>query len=1147
MTKKILKAAALGLALVLIVLAGAIVWLRTTSGADFIGRQAAGLLAASGLSLTVGSIDGPLPERLALRQVQLADDQGPLLKADLVEVKLKPWALWNRQVHVPLIKLENPELIRLPAGEGQDQPGGPVSLPVDIRLDELAVTGGLIRPEVLAGLGLPLAPPLALAVHGGASLEGRRGSIDLKLDIHSAGVAEIVDGLQLTLTGGGSLEDWQTRLETQIRPGEVVALPAEVAALLKPELNLAATLTGGLNQPFRAKIDRADTGQLALAGQVSFRPDEAAAAQSELEADLQVRLADLAALAPDLAGSLDLTVNARGRLNDVQGQVMLTSPRITAATGAMVGPLALETGWRFQQAGESPLVTVTGLVARLAGLNLAGQLNALLGPEPRLEGTLEADIADWAQLAALSGQPLSGEPVKLKINLAAPEGRQAAEVSLNVPYLRLAEGQSETLALRQTSLEFKAGDLFGRPDLDLQLALGPGLAGPLTWKSGAATVKGLGGQGQFTAEVAQAKMSGAIGGGAKDGLKLAGQYDLDDQPVIDLERLNLMLGPSGLNLREPLRLRPGPEWQISPLIVDFRPQGQLAAEVDLRPEALKIKASLKNLPYLFFKPLAGPDLPGGEIQSLTVALEQTADGPAGDLKLKTQAAPKELKKLRPILELNGHLSGGPTPALALEGTIAGGPGWKADGRFTARLPLTPGPAGGWPQPNLGGPLAGDLKFTGPLGPLWALLGQPDQTLSGLAQIQTRLSGSLNQPQTEGAVYLAGGRFEDRLLGLLIKDINLEAVSTPEWPLKALLAAKDNRGGGLALEAQVRDLANPVIKAKGRLSHFSPLNRDDLVIFISGDLGAEGPLSQLNLSSDLTIDRGEMDLKIISAAGSVSTLDLSQSGDKITSANGGLRLNLKVRLPGQFFIRGPGLESEWQGQLAIGGSSSRPSLVGQLSPVRGYFEFSAKQFQFSGGEIAFNGGVLPSLNLELTNSTPDLTAIIRAGGSAKKPTLTLESRPPLPEEEVLAHVLFGQNSSSISRFEALQLASALNDLRHFGAGGWSALGTVRSSLGLDVLRLGGSGGNNTRQVSSQSGSMARDMSGRQSGDAAGTQDEDIAVEAGKYLSDNVYMGVEHSGSGGAAVRLEVELTPSVSLEARSSAESSRVGLGWKKDY
>lgn len=954
---------------------------------------------------------------------------------------------------------------------------------------------------------------------------------------------------------------------------------ASLQKTLGPELKLTADLSGGQGGPLNLEIKEGRAGLLSLAGQAS-----ATLAETFEETLFDLKIAagaeDLSPLVPALSGPLNLKVDGRGRPAELSAAVDLSSPEIILGSGAVKnlsvamsalgglkadgegpgrpdfsgelklnaadspgGPLSFSSNWRVNDSGSGLLASLSDLAGDLAGLNLAGQLNVdLQGDRPGLDGALSAKIDAWEKMAALVGQPISGRPASFDLTLSAPGGRQAAVLSLQAPQINLGQGKDRLLSIQKASVDFKGDDLFGRPDLDLDLKLASGLAGPAAWQSGAIESRAQGGRGDFAVDLKGLRLAGA-GGGGRDGLKLNGLYDLTDPVTVTVNGLDLILAGGGLTVKEPVTVGLGDTLTISDFALNFRPGGRLAGKVDLTPGQMTIQAKGEKIPFKAVKPFVSADIPEGELQSLTVALNQGAEGLSGRFDLKTSAS---VQKFKPVLNINGELLGGARPALKIEGSINGGPGWKADGDFKAALPLTAGADGGAPQPDMNGPLSGEIKFTGPLAPLWALAGQPDRALSGLARLEAQIGGTLAKPAPRGVLYVAGGRYEDSVLGLLIADITLEARSTPEAPLAALLSAKDGKGGGLALEAKVASLTNPSLSAKGRMSRFSPTHRDDAVVYISGDFGAEGPFDRLSLTSDLTVDHGELDLKIAFAGGSVPTLPISNLGDKALESSRGMRTNLKINIPGRFFIRGSGLESEWRGNLTVSGSTGRPSLVGQIVPVRGYFTFAAKEFQFSGGDISFSGGTTPNLNLELTNNTPGLTAILRFGGTASKPSLTMESRPPYPEEEVLSHVLFGKSASTISRFEALQLASAINGLRDFGSDGFNALGTVRASLGLDVLRLGGANDDRERRASNMSGSMAQDMTGGGSS-ADGEQSDDITVEAGKYIADNVYVGVEHSGVGGPAVRLEVELRPSVSLEARTSTESSRIGLGWKKDY
>lgn len=259
---------------------------------------------------------------------------------------------------------------------------------------------------------------------------------------------------------------------------------------------------------------------------------------------------------------------------------------------------------------------------------------------------------------------------------------------------------------------------------------------------------------------------------------------------------------------------------------------------------------------------------------------------------------------------------------------------------------------------------------------------------------------------------------------------------------------------------------------------------------------------------------------------------------------GPELGIKIRIPRHLFVRGRGLESEWEGNLQISGRASAPSIIGTIKPVRGYFDFMSKIFKFEeGGEIHFRGGnkLDPTIDLTLSNQATEITAYIKIGGSASKPTINFESSPPLPKDEVLSHVLFDKDASKLSRFEALQLASSLSQLTggHFAP---DILTGVRKKTGLDMLSISNKSAETERTTSGQSGE----------GNLISKKPEDTklspALKAGKYINDSIYVGVEQGITPeSTAVRVEIELTPHIRLQGKTSATQSEVGIGWKMDY
>ena len=220
-----------------------------------------------------------------------------------------------------------------------------------------------------------------------------------------------------------------------------------------------------------------------------------------------------------------------------------------------------------------------------------------------------------------------------------------------------------------------------------------------------------------------------------------------------------------------------------------------------------------------------------------------------------------------------------------------------------------------------------------------------------------------------------------------------------------------------------------------------------------------------------------------------------------------------------FVRGRGLESEWGGKLQVTGTTAAPRLVGELEVRRGFLDFLDRRLQLRQGVISFGGATPPdpTIRIEATTSVTNLTVVVRIGGQALQPTLTLDSEPPLPQDEILARLLFQRETSQMTPAQAAQLALALNRLRGGGAG---LLGRARALLGVDTLDFAG-------------------------GETTATS----TLRAGRYLGDDVYVELEQGAAAGTGrARVEVEIMPNVSLQADTGANAqSGVGIQWRFDF
>ena len=871
------------------------------------------------------------------------------------------------------------------------------------------------------------------------------------------------------------------------------------------------------------------------------------------------------------------------------------------------GPVSLSGRWQASMPKNAhPGATqmraaLEGLLLRGAGLELAADLSLTL--PLAVSGTVKTEIRDWKTIAALAGAPLSGGTASLNLRLAHGSRGQEANMDVRLASLRMQEsGNPPSFLIRDVEASLSASRLLDNPDLDLTLRTGRGLAGPMRWGSGNGAVKGNSGNGEFSLALLNqgnrgrsgsnntSRRSGKNASGA-EALALQGRYALS-KPEITLATLTMdnPRSKTGLRLQKPLVINLQQGVHVADLDLAFKPDGRLTADAAFAPGRLEVKAKLKKLPYSFFKLFTEANLPDGQLQA-NVDFKTGSSGPQGNFTVQSRiSATQDVSGVvaqssaaaGSVFEilLDGNLAAAPGSSAVegsgvrrlpgiiwLQGTgTLGNVGTQAQarqGNLDFQLPLRPG-ANGIPLPDSLAPMAAKLYWKGEIAPLWQAIPIADRHLTGQTLIDLNVSGSMKLPKLLVAAYMANGRFEDIPNGLLISGITLEARNTAQGDVRALVSAKDDQSGNLAAEANLTGVsgqgnAKPQLALRGQLDKFSPLHRDDLNIALSGIFGLNGPLDALKITSQIVVNQGELNIAG-DLGSSVPTLDVvnkkrtdSQEApvdeEELVAAGSGSvpTLDMHILVPRYFYIRGRGLDSEWKGDLRINGTTASPSLRGSLKPVRGYLDLLSKTFTITEGEIIFTGGMNlnPALNVLLTYEGANITAFAKANGSAKDPKFTLESRPPLPQDEVLAMVLFGKRTSDLSRFEAIQLANSLRELSGFGGSGLDVLTGIRKNVGLDMLRIGGSDGQEQRTTSGQAGeSNLGAPKGNGSSDAAGTP----TLEAGKYINDTIYVGVEQGTTPeSTAVRVEIELYPSISLEGKSTSESSEVGIGWKKDY
>ncbi|MEO0772467.1 MAG: translocation/assembly module TamB domain-containing protein [Pseudomonadota bacterium] len=231
---------------------------------------------------------------------------------------------------------------------------------------------------------------------------------------------------------------------------------------------------------------------------------------------------------------------------------------------------------------------------------------------------------------------------------------------------------------------------------------------------------------------------------------------------------------------------------------------------------------------------------------------------------------------------------------------------------------------------------------------------------------------------------------------------------------------------------------------------------------------------------------------------------------------GFPLDLTISAPSQIFVRGRGLDAELGGQVRLGGTTANVAASGVFELIRGRIDVLTKRLDLTEGLIDLRGALDPYLRFVAQTTSNEYTINIILEGLASEPNISFTSAPELPQEEVLAQLLFGRDFSDMSALQAAQLVSAVATLSGRGSGGLQ--GRLRDQLGLADF------------------------------DVTTTDDGATQFSAGAYISDNIYSEIVADSEGNDEINLNIDLSPSLTVKGSAGNDGNTgVGIFFERDY
>ncbi|PCI57013.1 MAG: hypothetical protein COB36_01725 [Alphaproteobacteria bacterium] len=360
--------------------------------------------------------------------------------------------------------------------------------------------------------------------------------------------------------------------------------------------------------------------------------------------------------------------------------------------------------------------------------------------------------------------------------------------------------------------------------------------------------------------------------------------------------------------------------------------------------------------------------------------------------------------------------------------------------------------------------------------------------------------------------------------IAVRDIDLDMHLSGSTLRVNSLKARDLEDGTFEVSGDV-DLASEAVDLFLKAKHFHAPKGGIADGFINVDLDFKGDKTAYILNGNISPEKINITLpeRFTQAIPEINVETPKTRATDTQNMGQNITLDIVVDAPNQIFVRGWGLDAEFGGKVKIHGALADPQFDGVLKLQRGRYDEFGKSFNVAKATLNFSGSIPPNpiFDILVETKTGDIMARVGITGNALKPSIKFSSDPALPEDEVLAHILFGEGMGNISPFQAVQLTQTLQRFTGHGSngGGFDPVGLLRTTTGLDDLRF----------------------------DA--DEDGNASVGAGKHLSDKVYLEVEAgSADGSGSANIEIELTPNITLESEIGQDArGGAGIFWNWDY
>lgn len=353
--------------------------------------------------------------------------------------------------------------------------------------------------------------------------------------------------------------------------------------------------------------------------------------------------------------------------------------------------------------------------------------------------------------------------------------------------------------------------------------------------------------------------------------------------------------------------------------------------------------------------------------------------------------------------------------------------------------------------------------------------------TGQAYAQVAVSGTIDEPEVQGTATLADASLRIVPLGVRWERMGASIRLAGETITVDSAVAHTGTDGFARISGYVRldEPGHPSLDLAVESDNFQVIDNPDVAsLQANAGLRIAGRLPGAELTGRVEVEDGTIQIPELGEQAEADIVDVdvgSIGADTVSAtvagAGGFLTLvtprDVEVRIGESVWLESSEARIQIQGDLQLYEAGGQPRIYGDLTTRRGTYTLEVgpiqREFEIVEGTVQFAG--TPELNprLDITASyevrsgepgSQDLAVLVHLGGTLQSPSIDLSSntRPPLPESELLTLLLFGRRSADLASIPQ-EFTQGIILEQVLGGVLTSQLEQAFSSLGLfDYVRL-----------------------------------------------------------------------------------------------